>query len=86
MRERVSYDDYYDKEKDYAYENRKGGSMFKTCVVVIGVGVAGYVIGYRKARMTGKTILDNVLDKFPDHKTAFKKVWNNAVDEYFEGK
>lgn len=86
MRERVSYNDYYDKDREYVYENRKGISMFKVCLTVAGAGVVGYVLGYKKARATSKGVLDTIFEKFPDHKSAFKKVWNEAVDEYFDRK
>lgn len=86
MREKRSYDQYYDnKEGGYVVENVKKRKGFGL-ITVVGVGVIGYLAGYRKARATAKTILDTVFEKYPDHKTAFQKVWNVAVDEYFDKK
>lgn len=86
MNEKVSYTDYFaDKKKEYVYEPRKRRKGFGL-VTVVGAGVIGYFLGYKKARTTAKTILDTIFEKYPDHKTAFQKVWNIAVDEYFDKK
>lgn len=87
MREKRSYDAYYDnKERGYIVENKKKNSGLKGIIFVAGVGVVGYMLGYKKARNTAKTILDTVFEKYPDKKEAFSKVWNMAVDEYFDKK
>lgn len=87
MREKRSYDQYYDNtDKNYICETRKGVGMFGVFVISFCACGVGYIAGYKKARATTKTILDTIFEKYPDHKDAFKKVWNVAVDEYFDKK
>lgn len=86
MDEKVSYAEFFaDKKKDFSYEPRKKRSGFGL-ITVVGVGVLGYFLGYKKARNTAKTILDVIFEKCPDKKEAFSKAWNIAVDEYFDKK
>ena len=86
MREKVSYDNYYNGERTYVRENRKGVGLLGVCMVAVGAGVVGYALGYRKARSTSKSIFNIVVSKFTDEKQVLKDIWNEAVDEYFDKK
>lgn len=86
MREKVSYDNYYNGERTYVRENKKGVGLLGVCMVAAGAGVAGYVLGYKKARGTAKGIFNIVLSKCTDEKQVLKDIWNEAVDEYFDKK
>ena len=86
MKERVSYDEYYNKDRVYVYKDKRGVGMFKLCLLVAGAGVVGYYFGYEKARGTAKDIFNIVLSKCTDEKQVLKDIWNEAVDEYFDKK
>jgi hypothetical protein len=85
MREKVSYDNYYDRGMESYDSGKIVGPVGVFMISFVACGV-GYYFGYKKARTTAKTVLDKVLEKCPDHKETIKKVWNTAVDEYFDGK
>lgn len=85
MREKVSYDNYYDGRIETYNSGKIVGPVGIFMISFVACGI-GYVFGYKKARTTAKGVLDRVFEKFPDHKEGFKKVWNSAVDEYFDGK
>ena len=86
MKERVSYDEYYNKDRVYVYKDKRGVEMFKVCLLVAGAGVIGYYFGYKKARGTAKDIFNGFLSKCTDGKEGYKDLWNMAVDEHFEKK
>lgn len=87
MREKVSYDNYYDKNGRSVYEIKTGVGPLGAFIISFSACAVGYFFGYKKARTTAKSIFNNILEKCTDErKEFFKDLWNEAVDQYFDKK